>query len=314
MIGPLKAISSFTVGQLAAFVHKVAKASNMTVDQVIQLVLEYDIAVEIRGIIAKLFDKNGRRIPPWDLRSSVYDANRKYYLDQPKLENLKDYQGRLARQEKAFQLKASLTAEKFYEQTSLLIKKLVENESFANLLKGVHLPIILPQLPKEFDYGTLLEELFLPAVERAYQKEFPGGKFYNYRKGKLAQKVGIVEGSCHEQLIERMKEGPVVAIYFPNPLQGFSVNASREQMETLPESLILAGGFDTATALVMYPDVLAGDWHIPSLHLAALSWQSVAHSLCFGVSGAWADRLDFVHTGMLDFTEGRSSGGLLFLG
>ena len=62
-----------------------------------------------------------------------------------------------------------------------------------------------------------------------------------------------------------------MGIHFPNPLQGFSVNASREQMATLPQGFILSG-MDTSVAMVMYPDILARDWNTFGLDLAALSF------------------------------------------
>ena len=111
------------------------------------------------------------------------------------------------------------------------------------------------------------------------KNNFPAGNSTITGKMTLAGKVSIVPGSRHEKLIEKMMQDYVVAIYFPNPLQGFSINASREQMATLPESLILAGGFDTASAMSMYPDIIARDWHTPGYDLSALNWQSSDYSL-----------------------------------
>ena len=131
----------------------------------------------------------------------------------------------------------------------------------------------------------------------------------NYRKGDLGGKVSVVDGSRHDQLISRMKEGLVIGLHFPNPLQGFSINASREQMSTLPEGFILSG-MDTPIAMVMYPDILARDWDTPGLNLA-LQWQSAGYSLYFWACGG---SLGFGRTAGLAGASGSYSGGLLFLG
>jgi hypothetical protein len=107
-----------------------------------------------------------------------------------------------------------------------------------------------------------------------------------------------------------MKQGPVKGIHFPNPLQGFSIKASREQMLTLPKGFILSG-LDTAIAMIMYPDVLARGYLTPGLDLAALSWQSADYSLFFRAD---VSRLDFDNSDGLAVDYGNYSGGLLFLG
>lgn len=136
----------------------------------------------------------------------------------------------------------------------------------------------------------------------------------------MSGKVSVVDGSRHDQLIDRMKESQVIGLHFPNPLQGFSINASREQMSTLPpvrrsqsgeggEGFILSG-MDAPIAMAMYPDILARGYNTPGLDLAALQWQSAGSSLYLGTHG---DGLVFRGTGPLAFACGYYSGGLLFL-
>lgn len=144
--------------------------------------------------------------------------------------------------------------------------------------------------------------------------------FPNHYQGQLVGKVRIVAESRHDQLITKMKQGPVIGIHFPNSLQGFSVHADREQMSTLPpvrrspkgeggEGFILSG-MDTPIAMVMYPDILAQVCDAPSLDLSAFSWQSPDRSLRFETTGS---RLDFRSDGSLDGAYDDCSGGLLFL-
>lgn len=253
-----------------------------------------------------LFDRNGRRVPPPDLRSAVCDANRNFCLTQPAI----DCGLRLARIGEHLQTGPTISAAEFEVRSRRLLEWLAKDEQCRNSIKGVHLPICIPRTALG-DYGRILDRDFLPGVERSYQQEFPSQKFYNYRKGNLAGKVTIVPGTRHEALVSKLAEGPVVGIYFPNPLPGFSVHAQREQITTLPPEFLLAGGFDTVTAMVAYPDVLARDFNTPGLDMSALQWQSPGCSLVFRARDV---RLYFDYSGGLGYARGGCSGVLLFVG
>lgn len=265
----------------------------------------------IENKLLKLFDKNSRRIPS-DLQKAVCDPDKKFCLKHAYVNTVSDYAGRLVRFQQSFKEGPVMSATEFEGKSKKLIGEIANNEMLANLiLGGVFLPIILPKLDDFSDYGKTLEQKFLSAVKLAYEKEFPDRKFYNYRENDLEGKVSIVAGSRHERLIAKMQEGISVALYFPNPLQGFSVLASREQMSTLPKSIILAGGFDSAVAQAMYSDILARDFKTPGYDLSALSWQSAVASLGFD---AYDNRLGFGHRGDLGSALDFCSSGLLFLG
>jgi len=107
-----------------------------------------------------------------------------------------------------------------------------------------------------------------------------------------------------------MEQGPVAGIMF-FPLQGYSVLAQREQMASLPSSLLLSGAVDMATAMAAYPDVLARDWNTPGYDCSAVSFRSSASSLYFE---AYDDHLEFGDCGLLDTPGGICSGGLVFVG
>lgn len=155
----------------------------------------------------------------------------------------------------------------------------------------------------------MLRLLHLLAVNHSYKQEFPDRKFNNLRQGTLAGQVNMVDVSRHKQLIERAKKKPVVGLYFPNPLQGFSVDASREQMNDLPEGFYLSG-LDTVIAMIMYPDILARDVKIPGLYLTALQYKSPEYYLYFKAND---DKLSFGATDYLSVAGGSYSGGLSFL-
>jgi hypothetical protein len=292
---------SVTLGQVEAAINK------MGGQDVWDAWLRGEKTVTVEDAIRLFFDKHGRRISE-DLQANVCDANRDFRLDWPKLEKEVDFANRILRLHGCLSIDTEVTAEQLMAETERLLAIIKENSQMANIANGVCLPVVLPKLVTD-DLGAELE-LYLAGVNNSYGKTFDNRTFYNHRKGAMANEVSIIDGSRHDQLVARMKEGPVMGLHFPNPLQGFSIHASREQMSTLPEGFILSG-MDTPIAMAMYPDILARDWNTPGLDLAALFWRSAGCSLRFG---AGAGRLDFDRTGRLANAYDDYSGGLLFLG
>jgi len=292
--------ADWTRGQIEALINIIGEGNAKGL-------LTGDISVKFKKIAKKLFDNYGRRISE-GLQAIVSDANRSFRLDQPKLDEEVDYANRISRLHGCLGVDTGITAKRLKQETKRLLAIIQDNPQIINIANGVWLPVVLPQLTAD-DLGTALEQ-YLEAVGKSYTENFSDQKFYNHRKGTLTNNVSIADGSRHDQLIERIKQKPVIGIHFPNPLQGFSINASREQISTLPEGFILSG-MDTPIAMAMYPDILARDFNTPGLDMVALSLQSVGYSFNF-----WADdgKLVFSFTGCLAGAYARYSGGLLFLG
>lgn len=255
--------------------------------------------------VRNLFDRHGRRIPPRGMKASVVDANRDFYFDQ-KVMKLGDYGLRLTLAAGYLGRSIALNPEEFVDRANALREKIRGDEQLANLLCGAHFPIALPQMESS-DYGTALEEVFLPAVGKSYEVHFAGRKFSTHQRGILPGQVTGVPGSRNGGLLIAMTYGPVVGLYFPAAMQGYSASACIEQMATLPDEVLLAGVLEPAMALIMYPDVLARDVHTPGLDCAAISWRS--HSLYFR---AGDDTLDFDGRGPGACSH--CSGGLVVLG
>ncbi len=254
-----------------------------------------------------LFDEYGRRIPE-GLQAKVCDANRNFRLNQPELERDAHYASRITRLHECLDLDTGITVQQLKAETERSLDRIRDDPRIAKITNGVWLPVIMPKLITD-DLGTALEQ-YLEGVGESYAKTFSDRKFHNHCKGSLANEVSIVEGSRHDQLVERMRQGPVMGIYFPSSLQGHSIDAQKEQMSSLPKGFILSS-MDTLSAMVMYLDILARDRNTPSLDMAALFWRSTDYSLGFR---AGDDRLDFGSTDVLAYALGRYSGGLLFLG
>lgn len=299
---PLQELKGFDPNRTLALIKKLGGRG------IAEAILRGEKKVTVEDAICLLFDKHGRRIPE-GLKANVCDANRDFRLEQPKLDEEIDFANRILRLHGCLSIDTGVTAEQFKTETERLLTVIRGNSRISNMSNGIYLPVILPKLVTD-DLGAELE-LYLAAVGNSYAKTFSERTFNNYRKGSLVSNVIITEGSRHNQLIEKMKQEVVMGIHFPNPLQGFSVNADIEQMSTLPEGFILSG-MDTPIAMVMYPDILARDWKTPGLDLAAFSLgQSAVQSLDFRADD---DELDFGDHGGLGHAYAHYSGGLLFLG
>jgi hypothetical protein len=267
---------SLTDGQQTAYALKLWHAAGESPERM-QEILRGEFGIELKDMIVKLADQNGRLIPRNGIKGKVVDANRNFRLIQPEF----DYAARLAALQEVFPEGTKFpTADAFRNRVGELTEEVRGNKQCSNLLRGVYLPIVLPQLTVA-DYGTTLEQTFLVAVKRAYQRCFPERTFYNYREGTLAGQVLVMAESRHQMLLDRMVEGPVIDLYFATALHGYGIEADRHQIEVLPSGYTLSGGFDSSTAVAMYPDVLARDWNTPGLDMAALQWQEPRYSLYF---------------------------------
>lgn len=252
-------------------------------------------------------DQHGRLIPPTGFQPPLTDANRSFCLTQPRLSN-GDYAAVLIRLMENLPGLTFASAEEFMAQSLALLEALRGDTRTNNLLRGVYLPVTLPQIMVA-DYGTTLEDVFLAAVGRSYQAQFPARKFINHQKGTLAHQVTCVPESRQDRLLACLAAVPVTGIYFPTALQGFSIPAAREMVQMLPEGFILTGSLETAVVLTAYPGTLARDWNTPGLDCGANVWRSAEGSLRFrAIDG----NLEFYRRD-LD-AGGFCSSGLLFLG
>lgn len=318
MSSSLKILEGLSINEIADIVFKFCDGDK----QKLYAFLQDEKKVKLAN--ANLVDEDGRIIPSKDLNAMFCIPNRDLYLKQPEMKDLNDFEDRIVRFREAFNRdriiyfqaldQPCLTAEKFYSKANKMIDEIRKDENIANLLEGVYLPIVLPHVLPQSTYGQILEEVFLPAMEYSFKKHFPNREFDNSLRD-IGHKIGIVEGTRHEKLIEKMKceEEFVVAIYFPNPLQGFSVEASRKQLSVLPQSFLLGGGFDTFTAVSMYPDILARNFNVPGYDLSALRCLPLFNlSLCLNFHYGGGN-LQLKSKDNLEDADGNFSSSLLFL-
>ncbi|OGL84826.1 hypothetical protein A3H10_01955 [Candidatus Uhrbacteria bacterium RIFCSPLOWO2_12_FULL_46_10] len=299
--------SSLTKGQDEALVNRLGDAFGGDGLAAVHAILA-GAKVTIEEIIATFFDKHGRRIPPRGIKAAVCDANYKFHLVQPETV---DYAARIERVIDAFEGKVAFPEAAWFEDAIGGLKMKIEGDSkIVNALKGIHLPNVVPQMVIT-NHGQTLDEVLLVALGRSYQKEFPEGRpFNNYCKGELVNQVRVLSESRLDLLVERAKQGPVPILEFPTATQGFSVDAQREQMETMLEGFIL-NGFNAVLAMIMWPDVLARDFNTPVIDLSAYQRQSAEYSLYLNPND---DNLNFDNRANLADANDNYSGGVSFVG
>lgn len=212
------------------------------------------------------FDEFGRRVPPPGLQSAHHRQTRRWFIPvQPEI----DFGAIHTRTQACLGSAGLPSATAFEQQARALLAGLWDDPRLRPVLNGVHVPFLLPKASPG-DIGTTLEEVYLPALGRAFCQAWPDYRFVNHHPTGLSGKLSPAPGSRHEQLLGAMQQGPVVGWYFPCLLE-YSVPASLEQMGELPGSFLLGGGFDTCAAFIGSPDLLLRkDGYPPLLWLAGL--------------------------------------------
>jgi len=230
-----------------------------------------------------------------------------FKLTQPNMNTIEDYARILNILANALNINVldiGITAEEFKSKTEEILD-MIPNDT-ASIKDRTWFSLVLPKFEGD-DIGAFLEKL-LDGVNNSCKMIF-GDKynFFNYQKGNLINQVKSV-CKTQDELIEKMKEGPVVVVFFPNTLQGFSIMAARGQISFLSKGFVQSG-IETIVAMIEYVDILAKNYETPGLFLSAFSWKSEKYSLSFK---AFSNELYFVSTEALFEENDCFSPGLSF--
>lgn len=167
----------------------------------------------------------------------------------------------------------------FVRQSEDIFHWLKTQPALAPLMRGIGLPVAVPRLATT-DYGCFFESLFLGAAKEAYRRQYPQHCF-DQQLGPLGFDLRPHPAGRHERLVAAMVERPLVGIFFPWAFHGVSPTACRELMAQLPTNMLLAGGIDTALALVGYSDVLVPDALSPDLATPGIQHGSDRRTVVF---------------------------------
>lgn len=273
-------------------------------------ILRGELDITVQPTNRTLVDRYGRCIPISGMSGKVCDPDPsfvKFRFGQPNFGKVKNYIRGIKNMQQHFDPDVNVSPRRFQEKTEYLLDLIKDNNRIANLTNGLWLPLIIPNL-KFDDLGDNLNYFYKAAFSSYKSSGF--GKNTSELLGQLKNEVQIASESRFDRLIEQSKTvEPLIGIYFPYALLGFSIRACRQQMQCLPEGLILSG-LDTAVASIMYPEILWSE-KLPSINLSGFSYQHSNRSLFFV---ATKNCLSFMITDFpWDYGELNSS-GLLFIG
>lgn len=228
-----------------------------------------------------LFDNFGRCIPDPRLKKQVFANSRRYFrLKQPQI----NYHLMYERLVTHLNVGVSVSEEAFKSRVEAILARLRSEAATATICQGVYVPFMLPKQGLA-DIGTQMEAQYLPAVKASFEQAYPDKTFSNHHKDGLTGKLSIALGSRHEQLLNAQNKDVVVGVYFPT-LMEYSVPGAIERVAQLPEHFLLAGGFDTAAAMVAAPDLLLRtDGYPPVLWMAALDSEKAGVNYMFEAYG-----------------------------
>lgn len=224
------------------------------------------------------FDTHGR-CDPRGLKAPVHLKSRRYFQIEAPTSTLAQMHERLVRHLPG----VCPSLDDFSTAVQGLRERIAADPALAGALNGPVVPFILPQSLIS-DEGSALEEFYLPRVAQAFAEAHPGKVFKDHHTQPLSGHLRTRAGSRHEQLLQRLQAGPVIGLYLP-ALREYSVPAAVERLAGLPADWLLAGGLDTAAALIAEPGLLLREHgYTPLLWTAALEGQT-GEGHCFEAYG-----------------------------
>ena len=208
------------------------------------------------------FDASGRCVPRHSEGSPL--KTRGYFrCQQPEIDYPAIYQ-RVVRHLG----QPNISADEFANRAEGIKAKLQKDSQTAGLLNAVAVPILLPKAAY-IDLAAALNDRYLPAVASAFTEVFPDNRFVNHHP--ISDVLSVQPESRHQKLLDTLAQQDVVGYFFV-ALGEYSLPAALQKVSELPEHLLLAGGVDTAAALIACPSLLLReDGYPPMLWLAALS-------------------------------------------
>jgi hypothetical protein len=228
-----------------------------------------------------MFDVSGRRIPPSAIAGPVNPACDRYGLAQPAIDHSVIHR----RISEHIPGVGALTADEFATRAAAILENLRRGEATRELASGTHVPFMLPQGPIG-DLSQALEDVYLPAVGASWKARYPKYDFKNELRGGLASRLTVAAGSRYETMMQAMERGPVVGIYFPLALSGYSVDAALSQMSELPSGAVLSGPIDVAAALIGVPElIMKEEGYAPQLDLSAIEGPAARYAYHFAPYG-----------------------------
>jgi len=252
-----------------------------------------------------LFDDRGFRVTAGlqsktckpDIATTRYD---RFSHDMP------GYEESLGRLRVTEMVPPGFSAAMLWARAQALKDELAADRQIAGILNNICLPVFIPSVRFD-DQGSFFDTIMLSHVKSAYKEQFPGREFISHCQGRLAGQVKQINVDRQPAQTTTRPEG-LVALFFPEALRGFSVNAQVEQMAALPQNrFVLSGPIVMSMVFIMHPKELARDMYVPGLVAASARYGT--NVICFR---AYNDSLQVGTRNHLDEAFDSSSGGLFY--
>jgi len=140
--------------------------------------------------------------------------------------------------------------------------QIINSQAYKNLFNATAIPFCLSVPNNGPDFGTELEDHWLPLLKTEFEKQGNGAYFRATLQGNipLSENIKPVEGSGYAKFLEQTSNSTIVGYYFPTALQEFDIDSQRKRVMDLPKleklGLCLSGPFEIIYSLICYPKLL----------------------------------------------------------
>ena len=257
--------------------------------------------------MSQLVDLNGRAIPNENERVYAIKDRQYFCLQQPEL-NLATIYGRYV-EYLGEELLSDLSLDEFSNKFNHLLDRVANDLTCSFLLKGVHVPFILPQ--KDL-LGKQPIDSLIQKVSTSFTGSFPKYEFRKLSKIDLDKDLKVSENSRWDILGQEWNHKLIVGIYFPTALSGFAIPDHVSVISRFPRYLVLSGIPEAASSFIGSPNILMKtDGKYPNLlALSAFSNQDKEQSHMFHFFEAYGWNLYFNQRSNIGAVSEYYSGGL----
>ena len=149
----------------------------------------------------KYFSEDGRRIPSDGMRVFAKHKTNYYKFRNEKI-NYKKIHSNLIKYAK---IGCGISTEEFAKRAESLYELIKNNKEYKNITNGFAVPFIMPILKETENIGKLLEDQYLPSLQKAFEDNNVNNKFKAVLQGqvKLIDNVYIEPTSNNERLIKQ---------------------------------------------------------------------------------------------------------------
>lgn len=160
---------------------------------------------------------------------------------------------------------SDVTLEDFSSHASSIKSLISSNSLTEKLLRGPHIPFLLPQKSK-LGLGDSVTDYLVNKAGESFKDQYPKFEFKFLSNTNLDLISKVNPNSRWETLNQRWEKEPVIGWYFPRALAGFAIPDHSRAIKRFPPNYVLSGIPEVASAFVGLPSILEkSDGKYPNL-------------------------------------------------